>query len=119
MKIVLFALLITSLGTVGCASGGGEEPDAGGVVRDSGNLSDRVTSLVDAARDGAAVIRDASYIDVTLPSIDSAIVIPDGGGIFCTTSAQCTTAGTCCFSLGGMGLCIPGTEPIPGVCLPN
>lgn len=87
-------------------------------MRDSGNLSDRVTSLVDAARDGAT-IRDASLLDVTLPTIDSAIVIPDGGGIFCTTSAQCTMAGTCCFSLGGMGLCIPGTEPIPGVCLPN
>lgn len=123
MKFVLIALLLTSLGILGCASGGGEEPDATvGPAKDAGNLSDRVTSLVDASRDGTVTPpRDGSVqLDsaVVVPTTDAGVVIPPGS-LTCTSTAQCTTAGTCCFSLGGQGFCIPGTEPLPGLCLPN
>lgn len=43
----------------------------------------------------------------------------DGGGLFCTSTAQCSSMpGTCCFSLGGPGFCVPGTE-VGGICIPE
>ncbi len=119
MKIVLFALLITSLGTLGCASGGGEEPDGSVTARDSGNLSDRVTSLVDAARDGT-VPRDGS-ISIDARIIDSSVVVgmdaPLGG--MCTADTDCPASTDCCF--GGL-TCVPGTRtglPSPFNCIPQ
>ena len=69
---------------------------------------------------------DAATVDapVTIPigatsiPIDAPVSLPDagGGGLLCTTTAECG-AGNCCFTL--LGVCVPGTEPLPGLCLPQ
>jgi hypothetical protein len=42
-------------------------------------------------------------------------------GTICNDDSACDTgAGYCCFIfIQAPGLCVAGTEPIPGVCLPN
>lgn len=72
---------------------------------------------------------DARSIDAPGLPVDAPIGLPDGGGLpdldggipgLCTTSAQCTTAGECCFVLipGTPGICQPGME-VGGLCLPS
>ncbi len=64
----------------------------------------------------------ASFPDAT-PTPDAAIVydaapVTSDAGLFCENSNTCDT-GQCCLSLGGPGFCVPGSEIVPGVCIPN
>jgi hypothetical protein len=59
-------------------------------------------------------------VDASVPMPDAFTPPPDAppGSLFCTSNAQCTTAGECCVTLGGtMGFCAPGTV-ILGACIP-
>jgi hypothetical protein len=75
--------------------------------------------------DSSVPIDSSTPIDANIP-IDSSLPIDapvpidaGGGGLICTSSTQCTEAGTCCFQLdqSAPGFCVPGTE-IAGVCFP-
>lgn len=95
-----------------CASAGSgnddvspDPPDASGAL----SFPDANLTLPDAA-----------------PPVDARPVVPDAmtrsgadAGLICNDSSTCTDPGTCCFSLGGPGFCVPGTEAIPGVCIPE
>lgn len=66
---------------------------------------------------------DARLVDAPPVPIDAPISLPDGGidldgGLpgTCTTNAECTAPGTCCFVV----MCVAGTPlPAPINCLPS
>lgn len=104
---------------VGCAAGaegtGEEQIDA---RRVDGAVVD---GPVNPNPDAQVSQPDARLVDAPVSQPDAPIGLPDGGtGLFCTTTAECTIAGQCCFTLGGgTGFCVAGSEPIPGFCVPN
>jgi hypothetical protein len=76
---------------------------------------------IDAPRSDAATVDgppgaidarppDARLVDGPVSMPDAPIGLPDGGGLTCTTNAECTAPGTCCF----IAFCVPGTaSPLP------
>jgi hypothetical protein len=114
----LFLIAAVSVFVAACAAG----------TESTGDNSGDDTSPAPDASDDPLPIDAPMPIDAA-PPIDSSIPIdaplpidaPTGGdaGLFCTTTAQCTESGTCCFTLepGTPGFCVPGTD-IGGVCLP-
>lgn len=105
---------LISFALVACATGGHDDPMGNPI--DAPASSDKqdagVQGFLDAPRppEDAFVQRDAQVSQM-----------PDaggGGGLFCTTNAQCTNAGECCLTLGGpTGFCAPGTVVL-GACVP-
>lgn len=55
---------------------------------------------------------------VSVPDAAPIVTTPDAAGLFCESSSACTESGTCCFSLGGPGFCVPGVEVL-GACIPQ
>jgi hypothetical protein len=57
------------------------------------------------------------------PPPDATVLPPDAppdapvSQLFCTQNSECTNAGECCFTVGGAGLCVPGTV-LGGICFP-
>ena len=76
----------------------------------------------------AAPVPDATHFaDGSTTSFpDASLPPPDGGmsgdalsGLSCMVNEDCTVAGECCFVLGGIGICVAGTELPTGDCLPD
>lgn len=101
------ALTGCALGTNG--SGDDDDDDDRPVRVDAATVDAPVTIPIDAP---------VAPIDAPSIPIDAPVSLPDagGGGLLCTTTAECG-AGNCCFTL--LGVCVPGTEPLPGLCLPQ
>ena len=93
----------------GCATGG---KDGGDGPIDAPKPIDSNQVTIDAPR----MIDAPASIDAPI-MIDAMIDAPSGP--FCNGNSECTVSGECCFALGGPGVCVPGTIPIPGTCLPN
>lgn len=70
--------------------------------------------------DSAPPIDSSVPIDAPIP-IDAAVPADGGTGLFCNSTADCAgQPGTCCFFIAQPpGFCVPGSEPLPGVCLPS
>ena len=49
---------------------------------------------------------------------DAAVITDGPQGPFCNGNGECTTAGECCITFGGPGICGPGVI-IFGACLPQ
>lgn len=112
-------VIVLALATFACASGSG-----GGVGDDYQETPDAKVDAPNSTPVDAPIGSIDARIDAPVSTIDAIIdapVLPDGGPtLFCASTADCaSTPGTCCFPPGGMGFCIPGTEPIPGFCIPG
>jgi hypothetical protein len=114
MPAVKGYLLMACLLVGGCATAGSDD----GSIDSPGPDASGSTSFPDAApRADARPLPDASTLaDASIP-VDAQPSASDGG-LICDDSSQCTQAGTCCFSLGGPGFCVPGEEVV-GVCVPD
>ena len=101
----------------GCAQGSESTGDDDGFNPDARTLPIDGSLPIDSSLPIDAPMQiDASVpIDASLP-IDASSPIDGGGGLFCSTTADCAgQAGTCCFTLGQPpGFCVPGAE-IAGV----
>jgi hypothetical protein len=106
--------LALALLAVGCATGG---KDGGDVPIDAPKLVDGTPITIDAP--GTTVDAHESVIDAPITGIDAPVTTIDApSGPFCNGNAECTVAGECCFTLGGPGVCVPGT-PFAGSCIPD
>lgn len=117
----LFATVTLTFGLVlgACATAGGDDDDDGTPSVDAtAPRPDASVSPWPDARPPADARPPNMFVDANVSIADAGISVGDGGGLFCTDSSMCTEAGTCCFSLGGPGFCVPGTE-IGGVCFPT
>lgn len=92
----------------GCATGG---KDGGDGPIDAPKAIDSRQVTIDAPK-----VIDAPMQMIDAP-IDAMIDAATSGGV-CNGNGDCGFAGECCFTLGGPGLCVPGT-PVGGSCLPN
>jgi hypothetical protein len=86
---------------------------------DDSSASSRLPDAMSASAGAdAAVHADAAPHPDAQTSADASVVMgnPDAGAgdLFCNDSSTCA-AGSCCL----LSLCVPGDEPVPGVCLPN
>jgi hypothetical protein len=114
----LLCALVTSVGCATTTSANGDDDDSSGPPdAHVGTPADAPPGFPDARSipDAAPGAPDAH---VTPPPIDASIPgTPDagGGGLFCTGTSMCNP-GTCCFKI--VSLCVPGSEPIPGLCIP-
>jgi hypothetical protein len=113
---------VAALVMVACAQGvggevGDDDDDVDAKAIDAPQVVD-APQPIDARVIDASQPIDARIIDAS-PLIDAPILPPDGGGgLICNTTADCGP-GTCCFPPGGPGVCFPGSEPLPGLCLPG
>jgi hypothetical protein len=98
-----------------CATGGA-----------SGGGGDDVQDPQDAAvTDPPKDSNVSTMVDAPMVKMDAPMATPDAavqpdappGSLLCTTNTDCTTAGQCCFAIGGQGFCVPGTV-ILGACFP-
>lgn len=100
-----------------CATGGSSGGGGGG---------DDVSEPMDAP---ASTQKDANVsmmTDAPMVPTDGSIVTQDAtmqpdappNSLFCSSNAQCTNAGECCFAINGQGFCVPGTV-ILNVCFPQ
>lgn len=96
----------------GGANGGGDDvPD-----------TQKDASVMNPPQDSnTSMMVDAPMVkmDAPMSTPDAAAPQPDAppGSLFCSTNADCTTAGECCFAINGTGFCVPGTI-IANVCFP-
>lgn len=112
-------LLVACAQGVGGGSGDDDDDDDVDARVIDASVIDGPASAIDAPP-GAIDARpvDARVIDAS-PLVDAPIVPVDGPtGLFCASTAECAV-GSCCFPPGGMGFCVPGSEPIPGFCIPS
>jgi hypothetical protein len=124
-NLLLFALALAVAVVVGCAQGTSDEPNhADARTGTGGNPDARMSSSFPDAPAGTPDAFVQPPADANLPP--DAMGSGTGGGsgtdgAICNGDNDCDTgAGYCCFDLGQPpGFCVPGTEPIPGVCLPN
>ena len=102
-----------------CAQGGSSDPSDA----NSGGSSD--ARPIDAPNNPG---NDAPVLPIDAPGPADAPVIPDGAppgsNIFCAINNDCTTAGECCFNLGGafpQSFCVVGAPLFPGTetCVPD
>jgi hypothetical protein len=124
-------LVLVSL-AVGCATGGDPPRDSGTVgvdvprpIFDSGPRLDAGPRDAGIPRDSgvprdSGLPRDGGRRDSGFPGVDSGgFPSLDAGGFFCSTTADCASMpGTCCLSLGGPGICVPGMVMF-GICIPE
>lgn len=105
--------LAIALLAFGCATGG----------KDGGDLPVDAPKAVDSSQvtvDAPMHIVDAHESTFDAPiMIDAPMVMIDApSGPFCGGNSECTVSGECCFTLGGPGVCVPGT-PFAGSCIPD
>jgi hypothetical protein len=107
-KPTWLALVFALLGSA-CATGTMNNGQSDASVQPHHDDAAHVSIDAPAGKMDAAVVPDA-YVPPDAP--------PDAASaLFCTDNSQCTNAGECCLSLGGTGLCGPGTIVL-GTCLP-
>ena len=125
--LVSFALALAAAVAVGCAQGTSDDP--GGNHADArqgtgGNPDARQNNFADAPP-GTPDAFVQPPADANIPTPDAMGSGTGSGtgtdGAICNGDGDCATgAGYCCFTLGSPpGLCVAGTEPIPGFCVPN
>jgi hypothetical protein len=99
---------------IACASGGasGNGDDVGEPM--DAPVSTQKDASVSTMTDAPPVKMDGSVVtqDATMPQPDA-----PPSSLFCSSNAQCTNAGECCFAINGQGFCVPGTVII-NVCFP-
>jgi hypothetical protein len=121
----LLAAVTLAFSLTACATAGeGDDDDGPGPTVDAKASNNPADASVSPWPD-ARPLPDARPINMPVDAnqggfADGAINPGADGGLFCTSSAQCTQAGTCCFSLSppNPGFCVPGTE-VAGVCVPT
>ena len=127
MRLLLsFALALATSVAIGCAQGtsddpGGNHPDA---RQGTGtNFPDARPGFPDApfSSQPDAFVQPPADANIPTPDANSGGSGTGTDGAICNGDGDCDTgAGYCCFDLGQPpGICALGTEPIPGVCLPN
>jgi hypothetical protein len=113
--LVCAAFIAACALVLACAKGGAtsgddmmEPMDAPASTQQDANVS-TMTDAPAAKMDGSVV-----------PTPDAAAPQPDAppNSLFCSSNAQCTVAGECCFAINGQGFCVPGTV-ILNVCFPQ
>ncbi len=103
-----FSVVILATTIASCATAGSDDDD--GIPTPDAKI---VSVFSDAGRfPDAMPIPDAGQV----VSYDATPATPDAGGngIFCDDTSMCGP-GKCCL----LSLCIPGQEPVPGLCLPD
>ncbi len=125
-RLLVLALALTAMGlswSFGCAQGTSDgppdHPDAhvGTSFPDAPN-----TSFPDAPNSSTpdAFVPPTSDANVSTPDAAGSGSGTGTDGAFCSSDADCNLgAGYCCVQISGVGLCVPGMEPIPGFCVPN
>lgn len=117
---LVYALLAAgAVAVVACATGG---------ARDDGDDKDYLDAATSPPPEASTPIPDAPPMTmpmpdaaVPMPVADAFVPPPDAppNAFFCSSNAQCTTPGECCFTFGGpMGFCVPGTVVL-GQCIPQ
>jgi hypothetical protein len=105
---------ILSFALLACARGGqNDATDPVDAPASSGQHDAAMQGSLDAPRPPE---------DAFVPPDAQVSQVPDagggGGGLFCSSNAQCTNAGECCLTLGQpTGFCAPGTIVL-GACVP-
>ncbi|MFN0250621.1 MAG: hypothetical protein ACKV2T_27320 [Kofleriaceae bacterium] len=110
VRTIVFALVASA-----CAQGGSGDPSDA----NNGNSDAKPIDAPNNPGNDAPVLPTDAMVD---SPADAALGdAPPGTGLFCSTHAECTTAGECCFDFLGQvpqGVCAQGTVFI-GECFPN
>jgi hypothetical protein len=121
-RLLALALALGTMAFIACAQGTSDGPSGNKPDAHIGTGTNTPDAFIGTNQPDAFVpIPDAfEPADANLPA-DAASGSGSGtDGAICNGDSDCDVgAGYCCFSLGGPGFCVLGTEPLPGVCLPN
>ena len=117
-RLIALALALGTMGFIACAQGTSDQPSHPDAHVGSQFPDAPTSSFPDAPNSSTpdAFVPPTSDANVTPPDAAGSGSGTGTDGAICNSDADCDLGGGyCCF----VALCVPGTEPVPGLCIPN